>query len=425
MRIKTTLLDNGLKIVTASMAEMRSQTVVFSVGAGSRHEDFPVNGGVSHFLEHLLFKGSQHYPTAQLVSTAVDSVGGSNNAYTTQEYTSFYIKLPSENSDLALDILSDMIRRPLMDTAEVDRERGVIIEEMNLYRDDPAQFVHTLLPELIFSTNPLGRDVIGSEKVVGRIPVSDIHSYLAKHYVPNNMVVSVSGEVDHDIVVRRLKELLGDMQPAKLSVPAPVSALFAAETVKTVVKDTAQTHFVLGSRGYSYNDERSKVARVLSAVLGMGMSCRLFTKVREEQGLAYNIYADHVQFTDSGLFSVYAGVTLDKAGQAVTSVMRELARVTEEPVGGAELSKAKKQLVAALEMSMESNSAVADRLATQSLLLGRVKPLKETVEEINSVTADDIIVVAKEMLAPENLRLAVIAPNPAPLVEEFKQLIKS
>ena len=422
MKIRQTTLGNGLRIVTSSMAEMHSQTAVVAVGTGGRYEDFEVNGGVSHFLEHILFKGSTNYPSAQAVAEAVDSVGGSNNAYTTLDMTSFYIKLPAENGVLALKILSDMVKNPLIDPTEVDRERGVIIEEMNLYRDDPAQFVHTLAPGLVFPNNPLGRDVIGSEAVINKMSAAEIRSYMESHYVANNMVVSVAGRVDHDEVVARVSELMGDMRPSDDIKVTPVSEGPASELATCVVKQTAQAHFVIACRGYSYIDDDAKAAKVLAAILGMGMSSRLFTNVRERQGLAYNIFADHLQFVDAGYFSVYAGVTLDRADKAVGSVLKELKKISTDPVGKAELAKSKRQLIAALEMGMESNSAVADRIASQLVLLNRVKPLEETIAEINSVTSADVLRVAEKMLAPQNLRMAVIAPDPAPIADNFKKL---
>jgi predicted Zn-dependent peptidase len=405
------------------MAEMHSLTAVVTVGTGSRYEDFKVNGGVSHFLEHILFKGSKNYPSAQAVAEAVDSVGGSNNAYTTLDTTAFYIKLPSESGGLALDILSDMVKNPLINAAEVDRERGVVVEEMNLYRDDPAQFVHTLVPKLLFPNNPLGYDVLGSEEVINKIPTSEIRAYMEAHYTPGNIVVSVAGQVDHEEVVARIKQLMGGMKPAADTEFLPVSERPSSELTSSIIKPTAQAHFVIGSRGYSYNDKDSRVAKVTAAILGMGMSSRLFTNVRERQGLAYNIFADHVQFTDTGMFSVYAGASIDRADKAVSSVLDELRRISEEPVGEAELTKSKCQLAAALEMGMEANSAVADRISSQLLLLGRVKPLEETIEEINSVTSEDIMRVSAKMLSFENLRLAVIAPDPKPIADNFVKLV--
>jgi len=424
VKVKQTTLKNGLRIVTSKMAEMHSVTALVTVGTGSRFEDFAVNGGVSHFLEHLLFKGSKNYPSAQAVAEAVDSVGGSNNAYTTIDSTSFYVKLPAESGELALDILSDMVKSPLIDASEVDRERGVVIEEMNLYRDDPAQFVFTLLPKMIFPNNPIGQDVLGSDEVIKNIPVEAIRGYMRNHYTPNNMVVSVAGDVDHAEVVEQISKLMGDMEPSAAMESTPISEGPSVDLVSVIAKPTAQVHFVLGCRGYSYNDKRSRAAKVMAAVLGMGMSSRLFTNVRERQGLAYNIFADHVQFSDTGMFSVYAGVTIDKADQAVESVFNELKKITEETVGEVELAKSKRQLIAALEMGMESNSAVADRIANQLLMLGRVKPLEETIDEINSVTAEDIKRIAAEMLEPKGLRLAIIAPDPQPVVAGFEKLVK-
>jgi predicted Zn-dependent peptidase len=423
MKIQQTTLDNGLKIITADLADARSLTANIMVGIGSRFEKFEENGGVSHFLEHLLFKGTKKYPNAQVIAEAVDAVGGYNNAYTSEDVTSYYIKVPSQHGKLALDILADMICNPLIEADEVERERGVIVEEMNVYRDDPARFVGTLVPELIFPDNPLGRDIIGTEKVINTIAVKDIVAYQQRYYVPNNMVVSVAGRVDHDAVVGQIKAAMGGAAPADRPVATPVGAELSDTLTMTHAKATAQAHFIVAARAYRHNDPDDAAARVLTAILGRGMSSRLFLNVRERQGLAYTVYSDINNYVDTGIFHAYAGVNLDKIDQALTSVLHELQEVRRMPVGEAELNKAKQQLRAGLEMSLESNSAVADRLGSQLVLLGDVKSVDETIAKIEAVTAQDVQRVAEAMLAPERLRFAIIAPEPDAAAEHFKSLV--
>ncbi len=423
MKIKQTTLENGLRIVTASLADARSVTVNIMVGAGSRFEDYQANGGVSHFLEHLLFKGSKKYPTAQVIAEAVDAVGGYNNAYTTEDVTAFYIKVPARHGALALDILSDMVQAPLLDQTELDRERSVIVEEMNVFRDDPSRFIGTLVPGLIFPDNPLGRDVIGTEAVINSISREAIAEYLAKHYRPNNLVVAVAGAVDHDEVVAQVKVRLGDMQTGELAEIVPVPAASDKDLVVTHSKPTAQAHFMVAARGYAYEDADEPASRLVAAILGRGMSSRLFLNVRERQGLAYTVFAEVNPFVDTGLFEAYAGVNLDKIQQALDSVLHELALIRTELVGEAELQKAKQQLTAGLEMSLESNGSVADRIGSQLVLLGKVKPIEETIAGIEAVTAEDVLRVAKAMLAPEQLRFAIIAPEPEAAAKHFVDYI--
>lgn len=419
-----TTLPNGLRVITAEMPDSRSVAASIVVGTGGRFEDFATNGGVSHFLEHLLFKGTKNYPSAEAISLAVDAVGGFNNAYTTEDVTNYFIKVPARHSKLPLKILADMVAAPLLDPEEIDRERGVIIEEMNVYRDDPARFVSTLVPQLLFPGNPLGHDVIGSDEVIMSIPPQAIRAHVAAYYVPSNMVVAVAGKVKHEAVVAQAEELLGHLKGTESPKFVPVGPDEAEEVTIQLQKDTAQAHFVVAARTYAYGDRREVVARVLSAILGRGSSSRLFMNVREQQGLAYHVTSETASYVDTGMIDVYAGVNLDKMGLALESVMHELRRIQIEAVPEAELAKAKEQLCAGLEMGAENNLGVAERMGVQLVLHGRVKPVEEAVEEIQSVTADEVMEVAAEVLAPEKLRLAVIAPEPDRLTDRFRELIR-
>ncbi len=423
MTVSETKLANGLRIVTADLADARSLTVNVMVGVGSRYEQYEANGGVSHFLEHLLFKGTAKYPTAQAIAEAIDEVGGYNNAFTSEDLTWYFIKVPAQHGALAVDILTDMMKTPIFDPAEVDRERGVIIEEMNVYRDDPARYVYTLVPPLLFPDNPLGCEIIGTEAVINSIPVEQIVAYQKRHYAPNNLVISAAGRVDHDTFVRQVEEAMGSLEHQDLDGVVPIGAKPAEHLAANHQKDTAQAHFVVASRAYAYDHASDTASKVLSAILGRGMSSRLFDTVRERQGLAYTIYSDITNYVDTGIFNVYAGVNLDKIDQALESVLNELERIRHEPVAEAELRKAQQQLRAGLEMSLESNSAIADRIGTQLLLTGKVKTVDETIAEIEAVTIADIQRVATEMLAPESLRFAIIAPEPEAAAAKFSELV--
>ncbi len=423
MTIQETTLANGLRIITADFADARSLTANIVVGTGSRFEDFSVNGGVSHFLEHLLFKGSKKYPTAEDIALAVDAVGGYNNAYTSEDITSYYIKVPSKHGELALDILTDMMRNPILDSAEIDRERGVIVEEMNVYRDDPARFVGTMIPALIFPGNPLGKDIIGSEEVINRIAAPDIVAYQKHHYQPGNMVIAVAGKVDHAAVVAQVEAALGDLVPGELDKVEAVGQDLASDLAVTQAKPTAQAHFIVAARSYPYAHPDDRAAKVMSAILGRGSSSRLFMNVRERQGLAYTVYSEINNYVDTGIFQVYAGVNLDKIDQALTAVLHELQVICDEDVTPAELDKAKQQLCAGLEMSLESNNAVADRLGSQLVLTGESKSVDQVIAEIEAVTVADVRRVAADLLRPGKLRFAIISPEPAAAAEHFKSIV--
>jgi predicted Zn-dependent peptidase len=423
LKVQQTALENGLRIVTAKLADARSLTVNIAVGTGSRFEDFEVNGGVSHFLEHLLFKGSAKYPSAEAIAEAVDAVGGYNNAYTGEDLTSFYIKVPDRHGELAIDILCDMVKSPLLDAKEIDRERDVIVEEMNVFRDDPSRYISTLVPKLIFPDNPLGRDVIGSEEVIRRIPREAIAGYLKAYYRPNNLVVAVAGAVEHDQVVAQVRAALGDLKPQVHPGPEPVTQLASKQLVEVHSKATAQAHFMVASRAYAHEAKDEPASRIVAAILGRGMSSRLFINVREKQGLAYTVYSEVNSYVDTGLFEAYAGVNLDKIEQALDSVLHELELIRHEPVGESELHKAQQQLRAGLEMSLENNASIADRIGAQLVLLDRVKPIDEIIAGIEAVTVEDVQRVAREMLAPERLRFAIIAPEPEAAAEHFKKKV--
>ncbi|MBW3538512.1 insulinase family protein [Candidatus Parcubacteria bacterium] len=422
MKVDTTTLDNGLRIITANMPEARSVSAAVLAGVGSRHEDYPVNGGVSHFLEHLLFKGTKKRPSTKIIAEAVDGVGGSNNAYTSNDLTNYYIKLPHQHADLALDILSDMIQNPLLDPVEVDRERGAVVEEMNMRRDDPASFVHMVFPRLLWPEDPLGREVIGSEEVVKTIARDAIAEYQALHYSSDNLVVAVAGDVDHAHMAGQIQDLMGGMKPRKPPKPPKLNPALAPEMAQAITKDTNQAHIVIGCQAYPYNHRLDMAARVMTNMLGAGLSSRLFINVRERQGLAYSVYADYDNFIDTGEFDVYAGVNLDKIPQAITSIMAELQRVRLQPVGEAELTKVKNKMSGGLQMALENTFAVADRLGRRLVLLNQVKTPEETLAEIEAVTAGDVMEAARDLLAPGKLRMAIIAPDTAAAAATFEEL---
>ncbi|HUC20129.1 MAG TPA: pitrilysin family protein, partial [Candidatus Polarisedimenticolaceae bacterium] len=405
-------LANGLQVVTAHMPGAYSATIAVFIRVGARYEQFARNGGVSHFLEHLLFKGTTNRPSTRIISEQIDAVGGWNNAYTSHELTNYYVKVPYQHVALGLDILADMVRNSLLDPAEVDRERGVVIEEMNVYRDDPASYVHRLTPPLLWPGHPLEHEVLGDEAVIGSISRDSIASYLKHHYQPQSMVVAAVGRVDHDKVLKQVEALFGDMKPRKPDQPLKVTATLGGERFKVHHKDTAQAHIVISTVAYPYRQANDPAAKLITAILGRGLSSRLFLNVRERKGLAYSVHAAIDNFVDTGEFEVYAGVSIPKQAEAIAAIMEELNRISTQKVGEEELNKAKNQIRGGLQMAMESNSAVADRFGTQQVLLGSIRGVDEIMADIDGVTPDDIRRVAADMLAPERLRLGIISPEP-------------
>ncbi len=419
-----TTLPNGLRIITAEMPGSQSLTACIVVGVGSRYEEFKTNGGVSHFLEHLLFKGTKKRPTAKIISEEVDAVGGWNNAYTSNDITNYYIKVPKRSSQLAVDILCDMIRDPLIDPVELDRERGVIVEEMNVFRDDPARNVGTLLPPLLWPSDPLGNDIIGTEKVINTIARDKVVEYKERHYNPKNLVVAVAGKIKHDEIVEQVKQLLGDLKgPSQKQHTRPGKEL-SSKLVNPLEQETAQVHFVIGSRAYPFRHKNDAAAKVLTNILGRGMSSRLFINVRERKGLAYHIAAHLQNYVDTGYFEVYAGVNSDKLEEALEAVIEELVLIQEQPVSPLELTKAKNQLRGHLEMGLENNTNVAERLGTQLVLMDSVRPVDEFIAEVDAVTVEDVTRVAKDILDLKGLRMGIIAPDAKGATKRFEKLVK-
>lgn len=424
MKQVTGELANGLRIITNEMPDSQSVTVCIFVRAGSRNEVFEVNGGVSHFLEHLLFKGAKKRPTTKDIAEAIDGVGGLQNAYTANDLTNYYVKVPKQHLRLAVDVLSDMIKDPLLDPEEIDRERGVVIEEMNVYRDDPARFVQELLPRLLWPNDPLGQEIIGTEEVINRITRDEIATYQKLYYSPNNMVVSVAGNTTHEEVMRLVEEFMGEMESKDLP-PLPVLKGGLSKTVaRRLDKDTNQAHLNIGTVAFPYRDPRDAAAKVLTSLLGGGMSSRLFMNVRERKGLAYTVYADYHSFVDTGQFDIYAGVNLDKVPNAIEAIMDELKNVQEELVSEEELERTKNKVIGTLQLSLENTYGVADRQGTQMLLLNDSEIAEDTIKRVQKVTAEEVQAVAKELLSSSGLRFAVIAPDGTVASEIFEKLVK-
>ncbi len=424
MTYRAATLTNGLKVVTADIPGSKSVSVCVMVGVGSRYEQLDANGGASHFLEHLLFKGTKKWPTSRIIGEALDGVGGYNNAYTSDDLTCFYVKLPREHLQLALSILSDMMQHALIDPDELERERKVVLEEINVVFDDPARRVNYLVGPLLWPGNPLANPTYGSKKILREMSRQEILNFIKQHYVAGNMVFAVAGDVDHRAVVTGVERLTKSGRKAKSPEFAPLTGEVPSRRWSTHKQDTNQAHIIIAAEGYPYRHANDSAARLLTNILGQGISSRLFNNVREELGLAYTIYADYHNLVDTGQFEVYAGANLDKVEDALAAIMRELREVREQPVTSSELKFAKTKTRGNLEMALENNLTVADIIGTQMLLLGELRTPEQLLAELESVTVQDISRVAAEMLAPEKLRLAVISPEPERAVKAFQQALE-
>lgn len=404
-----TVLANGLRVLVAPMPHTRSVSVSIYVGAGSRYET-PAQAGLAHFLEHLCFKGTERHPTPQEISQAIDGVGGSINAATDRELTVFYCKVAKSHFTLALEVLGDLVRRPLFAAEELEKERKVILEELAMVADSPFQQVDVLLDETLWPDQPLGRDVAGSEATVRAMTRDMAVEYLGRQYVPNNAIVSIAGAVEYDEALELVSKNLGDWPRGVPGgwFPAVNGQHEARAAVK--YKATEQAHLCLAVRGLALEHPDRFALSLLSVVLGEGMSSRLALELRERRGLAYDVHSYLSSFQDAGALIVYAGVDPANARDALSLLLLELARLRDEPVPEDELTRAKELQKGRMALRMEDTRAVSDWLGAQELLMGRVRTVDEVACQIDAVTAADVQRIARELFVEDKLNLAVVGP---------------
>jgi len=390
------------------MRERASVAVAVMFAVGSRYEE-PERAGLAHFIEHMVFKGSRRYPTAKAISEAVEGVGGVLNAATDKEATLFWAKVPAGRFGLAADVLCDMVFRAGLDAAELAKERLVVIEELRMYQDNPQDYVHTLFDEVMWPDHPLGRDTAGSEATVRSFERDDCLRYLAEHYRADNVVISVTGAVEHEEALEVLEPMVSawGSGPPPLAPPAPAPA--ASPRLRLLNKRTEQANVVLGTHGVSYLDEDRFAADMLNVVLGEGMSSRLFLHLREDEGLAYDVHSFTIKHRDAGALAIYLGCEPRRATRAMQAAIGELTTLASTAVDEEELAKAREYSKGRLLLQLEGTSSLCQYLGQQELLTGEILLPDEVVRRIDAVTPDDLLRVARRMLQA-GLRAAVIGP---------------
>ncbi len=409
--IGRTRLASGLRVVTEALPHLRSVAVGFWVGTGSRDEPAP-HAGVSHFLEHLLFKGTAERDAAS-IAEAVESGGGDMNAFTAQELTTFYLRVPDEGLAEGLEILSDIVWRPALRPEDVESERQVILEELHLRDDEPEDLVQDLFTDAVFPDHPIGREVIGSMDTLTAMTRDEIAAFHHDHYHPSNVVVAVAGNLEHDRVVELVEAGLSGgngARPARepyLGEPPP-------RPVAVLERPTEQAHLVLGMRALRHDDPDRYALMLLNQALGGGMSSRLFQEVRERRGLAYSVYSYRAALADAGLLAVSAGTAPDRVDELLEVLDRELRRVVDDAgVTDRELEAARGHLRGSLALSLESSGARMHRLGRNEVTLGDVPSLDEVVARIDAVTPDDVARVVERVFGTGPRTLAVVGPFPA------------
>jgi predicted Zn-dependent peptidase len=389
------------------------------LAAGSRYETRE-SSGIAHFAEHMFFKGTERRPTARDIAGEVDSIGGEFNAFTGKEYTAYYVRCAAEHRDVALDVIVDMLRNSKFDAGEIDREKGVIIEEMNMYFDTPRDFVDGVYEELVYGDHPLGWDIIGRKETVQGASRDTFLDYLGHWYKPSRMVVGVGGRIGDDLV-EHIGELLGDLEDAPTGTPLPALGSVNGSRVKVHTKASDQAHICLGVRSRPIVDPDRYVLMVLSTVLGGGMSSRLFTEVRERRGLAYYVFATNHAYTDAGSLYAQAGVDIDRIDDAVETVAAELRKIAAEAVPAEELLKAKSFAKGRFALQIESPHGLIMFGLRREVLEGQAPEPDEVVAGIEAVTAEDVQRVAQDLIADDAFRLAVIGPFED--ADRFEQLL--
>src|SRR5436190_941873 len=402
-------LPNGVRVVTAPMPQAQSVTCSLMLAAGSRYET-PETNGIAHFAEHMFFKGTERRPTARQIAGEIDAIGGEFNAFTGKEYTGYYVKSAAEHRDVALDVLVDMIRHSRFEPEEVEREKGVIVEEMNMYYDTPRDFIGGLYDELLYGDQPLGWDIIGRKETVRAATRDTFLEYIGRWYKPERLVVGIGGKIDGDLLPR-LEELLGDLDGRSEPGPQPVElSVNGGARVKLRTKQSDQAHICLGVRSYPLEHPDRYVLQLLATVLGGGMSSRLFSEVRERRGLAYYVFGLNHSYTDAGSLYSQAGVDINRIDEAVTTIVRELRRVAEEPIPADELEKARSFAKGRFVLQLESPQGLIMFGLRREVLEGRAAEPDEVVAGLDAVTAEDIQRVATDVVATQGLSLALIGP---------------
>jgi predicted Zn-dependent peptidase len=400
-------LDNGLRVVTANVDQAQSVTCMVMLAAGSRYETRDTNG-IAHFAEHMFFKGTERRPTAKHIAGEIDAIGAEFNAFTGKEYTGYYVKCAAEHRDVALDVLADMLRHSKFDAEEIEREKGVIIEEMNMYFDTPRDFIGGVYEELLYGDQPLGWDIIGRKETVRGATRETFMDYLGHWYKPGRMVVGVGGKIGEGLTAR-IDELFGDLQRGDTGEPPAVNP-HENGRVRVFTKQSDQAHICLGVPSYPLEHPDRYALQLLATVLGGGMSSRLFSEVRERRGLAYYVFGLNHSYTDAGSLYSQAGVDINRIDEAVSTVATELKKAARESIPADELEKARNFSKGRFVLQLESPQGLIMFGLRKEVLEGEAVDPQDVLGALDAVTGDDVSRVAQDLIDTERLRLAVIGP---------------
>jgi predicted Zn-dependent peptidase len=407
---RKTTLPNGVRVVTSSMVHVRSATLHFNYRVGSRDE-VDEQAGIAHFIEHMLFKGTQRRPHSSVITEEIEGIGGNIDAGTSRETTSYSVRVPYDAIQIGFDVVADMLRGSLFRPDDVEKEREVITEEIRGINDIPDEVVGELIDRLVWGDAAVGRPIAGFEESVERINGSELIAFLGTKYTPDRLVVSAAGKVEHDAVVALATAAFGDLAKSRETLPTPyLPPPQTAPRVALVGREIEQANLSLAVQAISYSDPRKYAQYLLHIILGGTMSSRLFMRIREDLGLAYNVGSYFPTLADVGWGTIYAGVDPDKAELAVAAILDELARLRTEPVTPTEFERARRYVTGSLLMGLEGSAPVASWIGMRELLLGDILTPEEVVAHYNAVTIEDVHALASELFLPERLNLAIVGP---------------
>ena len=417
---KKIVLKNGLRLILAPQVQSQAVTALALFATGSKYEE-KEQSGISHFLEHLFFKGTSQRPSTLAIAETLDRVGGVYNAFTAKEYTGFWAKVSAENFDLALDFLSDILLHSKFEAAEIEKERGVILQEINMTLDTPMSYVENLWEELLYGDQPAGWDILGEKETIKKISRRDFLDYFQSQYRAKNAVICLAGKVEGDLE-KKILEKFSALKKNEARRKLPVKESQIKPEALCYFKETDQTHLCLGARAYDLFHPDYWVLKVLAKILGGMMSSRLFISVREKKGLAYYVQTAAESYTDSGYLVTQAGVDNSKVGETIKTVLKEYQKIKQKKIFAAELKKAKENLKGLTLLSLESSDGLASWLSLQEILKKEILTTQELFGKIEMVKAEDLTRVANDIFQPKNLNLALIGPFKEK--EKFEKMLK-
>ncbi len=413
--------DSGLRLITVPMEGTRTVTVLVLVGTGSKYETKEING-ISHFLEHMMFKGTEKRPGKMDIARELDAIGAEYNAFTGKEYTGYYAKASMEKLDTVMDVVFDIFLNSKLAQEDIDTERGVIVEELNMYRDMPQRYVGDLFEKLLYGDQPAGWDIGGEKETVMGLKREQFVNYFNSHYVAKNTIIAVAGNVDHEVVKEKTAKHFANIRQSDSVNKLTVIEKQSEPALLIHYKKTDQTHFYLGFRSFDMFDERKYALGILGTVLGGGMSSRLFEEVRDKRGLAYYVGADNDSATDTGYFKVKAGVNNEKVFEAIRVVLDEVRKIRDSGITAEELQRAKDNISGSTALGLEHSDSVANAYAGPILFENKVLTPEEELVKIKNVTLEQVHQVAKDVFDNAKLNLAVIGPFEDE--KPFKEILK-